>query len=47
VLQSVARKESIELPDVIAHKLAISSEGNLRKALLMMEASYAQKYEFG
>lgn len=41
-MKAVARKESITLPDALATKLAIESERNLRKALLMLEAAKVQ-----
>lgn len=42
VLQQVAKKESITLPDALAVNIARESNRNLRKALLMLEASKVQ-----
>lgn len=39
VLQATARKEAITLPQQLAEKLALQSHGNLRKALLTLEAA--------
>lgn len=44
VMQSVAKSEKISLPDSLAIKIAKACEGNMRKALLMMEALYVQQY---
>lgn len=41
-MQTVARKESLTLPDALAVKLARESNRNLRKALLMLEAAKVQ-----
>jgi replication factor C subunit 3/5 len=43
VLQSVASKEQISLPDALANRIAIQSERNLRRAILMFEALHAQQ----
>lgn len=40
VLKTVARKESITLPDELAINLARSSNRNLRRALLMLESCH-------
>jgi replication factor C subunit 3/5 len=40
VLKTVARKESISLPDELAINLARSSNRNLRRALLMLESCH-------
>ncbi|RKP26380.1 activator 1 38 kDa subunit [Syncephalis pseudoplumigaleata] len=42
VLQSVADKEQVQLPDVLARRIALQSERNLRRAILMLEALHAQ-----
>ncbi|KAI9599281.1 activator 1 38 kDa subunit [Syncephalis fuscata] len=42
VLQDVASKENITLPDALANRIALQSERNLRRALLMFEAVYSQ-----
>lgn len=39
VLKHVATKERFALPDLLAKRVAMSSERNLRKALLMLEAT--------
>lgn len=48
VLQSVAKKESFisELPEETAMSIALSAEGNLRKAILTLEAIRAQDDNF-
>lgn len=46
VLQSVARKESLQLPDEVASKVAKHSKRNLRRALLLLEACRVQQYPF-
>lgn len=45
VLQSVALNEKITLPDALAMKISTTCEGNMRKALLMLEACYVQQYD--
>lgn len=42
VLQKVAKKESILLPDALAVALARESDRNARRALLMLEAAHVQ-----
>lgn len=42
VLQHVAKKESFRLPDHLASMLANNSAGNLRRALLSLEALHTQ-----
>jgi len=46
VLQSVARKEKLSLPSELASKIALLSERNLRKAVLMLEAAKVKQYPF-
>ncbi|KAI8914741.1 P-loop containing nucleoside triphosphate hydrolase protein [Powellomyces hirtus] len=46
VIFKVCKKESITIPDMFATRLAEASAGNLRKALLMLEASRIQQYPF-
>jgi replication factor C subunit 3/5 len=46
VLDQVARKEGIDLPKPFAAKIARASERNLRRAILMLEASKVQQYPF-
>lgn len=46
VLQCVARKENITLPAEMANRVAEHSGRNLRRALLMLEASRAACYPF-
>lgn len=43
VLHHVAKKERFSLPDTAAQSIISSSEGNLRKALLVFEAMKMQK----
>eukprot|EP00727_Mastigamoeba_balamuthi_P009185 m51a1_g489 putative replication factor c subunit 3-like (352) ;mRNA; r:229883-231472 len=42
-MQSVAREQSMALPDELAQRIADASEGNARKALLMLEAARARQ----
>ena len=46
VLQKVAHKENLNLPPVLASKVAQASGRNLRRALLMLEATKVQQYPF-
>lgn len=46
VLQLVSKKEGINLPDELAQRIATKSERNLRRALLMLEASKVEQYPF-
>ncbi|KAI8321322.1 P-loop containing nucleoside triphosphate hydrolase protein [Martensiomyces pterosporus] len=46
VLNSVAKKEGISIPQDFAKRLALSSRRNLHRALLMLEASYVRQYPF-
>eukprot|EP00698_Gefionella_okellyi_P023160 TRINITY_DN7822_c0_g1_i2.p1 TRINITY_DN7822_c0_g1~~TRINITY_DN7822_c0_g1_i2.p1 ORF type:complete len:336 (-),score=69.00 TRINITY_DN7822_c0_g1_i2:264-1271(-) len=46
VLQFVCKKESMQLPAAFAERLATEANGNLRKALLMLESSKATQYPF-
>ncbi|KAJ3216180.1 Replication factor C (RF-C) subunit [Dinochytrium kinnereticum] len=46
VLAKIAKKESIELPQIFARRLAEAADGNLRKAILMFEAARVRKYPF-
>ncbi|KAI8807059.1 P-loop containing nucleoside triphosphate hydrolase protein [Cladochytrium replicatum] len=46
VLQHVATKEKIDLPDSFATRLAESCNGNLRRAVLMLEAAKTDRYPF-
>jgi replication factor C subunit 3/5 len=43
VLKSVARRESITLPDELATRIAQESSRNVRRAILMLEACHVQK----
>jgi len=47
VLQLVAKKEGINLPDDFCQKIVLKSERNLRRAILMLEACKADQYPFG
>ena len=42
VLQFVAKKESFSVPDSVASQIFEDSQGNLRKALLVLEALHMQ-----
>lgn len=44
VLEEVAQKEGVMWRRKLAERIADESGRNLRKAMLMMEAVYAQKY---
>ncbi|GJP34266.1 hypothetical protein CLOM_g18713 [Closterium sp. NIES-68] len=44
VLQEVASKEGVTLPPVLAGRVAVSSQRNLRKAILSLEAARAAHY---
>eukprot|EP00128_Syssomonas_multiformis_P017304 Colp12_sorted_trinity150504_noHs@35322 len=46
VLQHVSKKEGLSLPGEFAARVVQQSERNLRKALLMLEASKVQQYPF-
>lgn len=46
VLQRVATKEGLKLPESLAEKIATSSERNLRRAILSLEACKVQQYPF-
>ncbi|KAI8897735.1 P-loop containing nucleoside triphosphate hydrolase protein [Globomyces pollinis-pini] len=46
VLLKCAKYEKLSLPQSIASKIAIECDGNMRKALLMLEAHYVQQYPF-
>ncbi|OWK00608.1 RFC3 [Cervus elaphus hippelaphus] len=46
VLSTVCKKEGLNLPPQLAHRLAEKSCRNLRKALLMCEACRVQQYPF-
>lgn len=46
VLQSISQKESIKLPDKTAYQIALSSNRNLRRAILMLEATKVSQYPF-
>lgn len=46
VLDYVAKKEGIDLPKEFAKRIAVKSERNLRRAILMMQACKVQQYPF-
>eukprot|EP00002_Diphylleia_rotans_P023426 TRINITY_DN4607_c0_g5_i1.p1 TRINITY_DN4607_c0_g5~~TRINITY_DN4607_c0_g5_i1.p1 ORF type:complete len:356 (+),score=86.12 TRINITY_DN4607_c0_g5_i1:79-1146(+) len=46
VLATVARKEGITIPPTFANRLVDGCDGNLRRALLMLEASRVNQYPF-
>ncbi|XP_055383037.1 replication factor C subunit 3 [Condylostylus longicornis] len=46
ILQNVCKKEGLTLPESFAERLAIKSERNLRRAILMLEACKVQQYPF-
>ena len=45
-LQTVARKEGLNLPPVLASRVSQAANRNLRRALLMLEATKVQAYPF-
>ncbi|KAI8928720.1 P-loop containing nucleoside triphosphate hydrolase protein [Entophlyctis helioformis] len=45
-LQRVAKLENIKLSEMLAARIAVESDGNLRKAILMLEAAKVQQYPF-
>ncbi|KAJ2779342.1 Replication factor C (RF-C) subunit [Coemansia interrupta] len=46
VINSVAMKEGITVPESFAQQLAAGSKRNLHRALLMLEAAYVRQYPF-
>ncbi|KAJ1652530.1 Replication factor C (RF-C) subunit [Dispira simplex] len=46
VLNSVAKKESLQLPPALAERISTASERNLRRAVLMLETCRVQQYPF-
>ncbi|KAJ1630254.1 replication factor C subunit 3 [Pavlovales sp. CCMP2436] len=46
VLHQTARKEALTLPNELAERLALQAHGNLRKALLTLEAARVTMYPF-
>ncbi|GMH40449.1 hypothetical protein BSKO_08353 [Bryopsis sp. KO-2023] len=46
VLQEVAVKENITLPEQFSRKIAAQSRGNLKKAILALQVAFAQQYPF-
>lgn len=46
VLEKVAHKEGLKLPEGLAKRIAASSERNLRRAILSLEACKVQQYPF-
>jgi replication factor C subunit 3/5 len=43
IMYKVADKEGFEFPEIFASKIVEQSQGNLRKALLMLEAAKVQQ----
>eukprot|EP00850_Spirogloea_muscicola_P023801 SM000389S14642 [mRNA] locus=s389:19062:21553:- [translate_table: standard] len=46
VLQHVAKKEGLSLPPVLAARIAVASNRNLRRAILSLEACKVKQYPF-
>ncbi|KAJ1952040.1 Replication factor C (RF-C) subunit, partial [Dispira parvispora] len=46
VLNSVAKKENLQLPPALAERITKASERNLRRAVLMLETCRVQQYPF-
>ena len=44
VLGKVARKEGLQLPDDLAQRIAVASERNVRRAILMLETCRVHQY---
>ena len=44
ILQSIAKKENLNLPPQLANNIAVQSERNLRRAVLMLEATRVKQY---
>ncbi|ELR24424.1 replication factor C (activator 1) 3, putative [Acanthamoeba castellanii str. Neff] len=45
-LQAISKKEGITLPPELARSIAVQSDRNLRKAILMLQATHTAKYPF-
>lgn len=46
ILYKVADREGFDIPESFASRIVDASQGNLRKALLMLEAARVQQYVF-
>ena len=46
VLQAVAKKENLSLPERLAYRIARASGRNMRRAVLMFEATRVEQYPF-
>uniref|UniRef100_A0A2Z5U5W7 Replication factor C subunit 3 n=1 Tax=Reticulitermes speratus TaxID=60591 RepID=A0A2Z5U5W7_9NEOP len=46
ILQSLCRKEGLSLPNELAERIAVQSNGNLRRAILFLETCKVQQYPF-
>ena len=46
ILQTVARKENLTLPDPLAERIAKYADRNMRKALLCLETMKTHNYPF-
>lgn len=46
LLMKVAKKEKIDLSEIFAMQIAVKCDGNLRKALLMLETAKNMQYPF-
>lgn len=46
ILQNISRQECFALPDSFAKKLVVSSESNLRRAILQLQSSKSANYPF-
>jgi len=46
ILIHVSKREGFNLPSELSHKIAAQSQRNLRKAILMLEATKVQQYPF-
>ncbi|OQR79058.1 replication factor C subunit 3-like [Tropilaelaps mercedesae] len=46
ILQGISKRENLTLPGELANRIAVESFGNLRKAILMLEAMRVKQYPF-
>lgn len=44
ILQKISKRENLSLPGELAERIAVESSGNLRKAILMLEAIRVKQY---
>jgi len=44
--QNICRKEGLSLPNELAERIAVQSNGNLRRAILFLETCKVQQYVY-